>query len=205
MADLSTEGAYDSRYYPGAVAISAGGRVLAGSGNHDGDPAFTFAPGDPGALTSFPAAPGTDLAPGGLAVAPDGSELSAVSTAVYGGSVMLHIFQDPARAASSLALTGPAVGAHDQAVTPAGTLGRPSPCTGGQALPVTRTGPGSPAGVTLPDLTTAANGPFSITGTPPGVPGMDTGTVTCQVPCARTARLPASTASASVTVHYNRS
>ncbi len=64
---------------------------------------------------------------------------------------------------------------------------------------MTRTDPAEPDGVALPDVTTAADGSFSITDTPPKLHA-NRGTVTYQVSYAGDARLTASTATVSVTV-----
>jgi hypothetical protein len=80
-----------------------------------------------------------------------------------------------------------------------GTLGGASSYTGGQTLTVTRTDRADPGGVTLPDVTTAANGSFSITDTPPRG---TVGTVTYQVSYAGDLHLAASTASFSVTIGH---
>jgi hypothetical protein len=65
---------------------------------------------------------------------------------------------------------------------------------------VTRIDPSHPNGVTLPSVTTAADGSFSFTDTAPKTTGQDSSTVTYQVSYAGDAHLAASSASASVTV-----
>jgi hypothetical protein len=100
---------------------------------------------------------------------------------------------------------------HGQAITITGNLSitangilYSSPYAGGQTLAVTRFDPGHPNGVALPDVTTAADGSFSFTNTPPKAHG-DTGTVTYQVSYTDDVHLSASTETTSVTVHYNGS
>jgi hypothetical protein len=74
----------------------------------------------------------------------------------------------------------------------------------GQTLTVTRFDPADPNGVALPDVTTAADGSFSFTNTPPKA-NTDKGTITYQVSYAGNVHLSASTASTSVTIQYNGS
>jgi hypothetical protein len=70
---------------------------------------------------------------------------------------------------------------------------------------VTRFDPSDPTGVTLPGVTTAADGSFSFTGTAPKSSKHDTSTVTYQVSYAGDAHLSSGTASASVTVQNDGS
>jgi len=107
--------------------------------------------------------------------------------------------------------TGPPTAKRGQAITITGNLSitangilYSSPYASGQTLAVTRFDPAHPNGVALPHVTTAADGSFSFTDTPPKA-NMDTGTVTYQVSYAGDAHLSASTGSTSVTVHYNGS
>ncbi len=140
------------------------------------------------------------LADDGVALTPDGTKLFAVTMAGgYGGPPTLNIIPNPEQATSTLSLTGPAKVRPGQAITLSGTLGGPSPYTGGQTLHVTRTDKADPGGLTLPDLTTAADGSFSITDTPPRG---TTGTVTYQVSYNGGLHLTASTATWSVTIAH---
>lgn len=200
VADLSADGQYNSAAYPDSVAIGRDGTVFAGSDNYYGTSLFVFAPGNPNAIASYTPAPYTDQAPAGVAVTPDESELFAVTTNVYGNDVTLNIIPNPAQVSSTLSLAGPATAKHGDTVTFTGSLGGPSSLVGGQTLKVTRTDPADPNGVTLPSVTTAADGSFSFSDTAPKTPGQDTSKVTYQVSYAGTAHLTASNASASVTV-----
>lgn len=200
VADLSTDGQYDSTNYPDSVAIGSDGTVFAGSDNYYGASVFVYAPGNSSAIASYTPEPNSDLAPDGLAVTPDDSDLFAVSTDVYGNNVTLNIIANPAQASSTLSLTGPATAKHGSTVTFSGTLSGPSAYAGGQKLTVTRVDPADPNGVALPDVTTAADGSFSFTDTTPKTPGQDSSTVTYTVSYAGSGHLTASNASASVTV-----
>jgi hypothetical protein len=142
------------------------------------------------------------LAADGVALTPDGSELFAVTMADgYGCPPTLNIIPNPEATPSALTptLTGPVSVRPGQAISLSGTLGGASSYTGGQTLTVIRTDRADPGGVTLPDVTTAANGSFSITDTPPRG---TTGTVTYQVSYAGDLHLAASTASFSVTIGH---
>lgn len=192
-ADLTPDGAYDSTNYPDAVAIGADGTVFAGSDSYYGDSVYVFAPGNPSALASYSVGPDTDLAPAGVAVTPDDATLFAVSTDVYGDNPTLHILQNPAQTAATLTVTGPATVHRHGTVTLTGSLGGTAPYAAGQTLHVTRTGGGTAA--TLPDITTAPDGSFTVTDSPRG-----SGTFTYQVSYDGSAHLAASAASATVLI-----
>lgn len=204
VSDLSIVGEYPTTYYPNSVSIASNGTVA--TGVDSGTPTVAlFAPGGTTPLrtySNFGAYLG--LANDGLAITPDGSDLFAVTTDVYGNTVTLNIITDPVQGPSTLSVTGPATGNQDRPITLTGTLGGASPYAGGQTLQVTRTDPTHPNGVALPDVTTAADGSFTITDTPPKA-HVDRATVTYKVSYAGDAYLTGSTASVSVTVHYNNS
>lgn len=203
VSNLSADGEYPTTNYPNSVSISGDGTIAAGT-DAGSNEVFVFAPGGSTPLNTYNFGPNW-LASDGVALTPDGSELFAItSPGPYGANPTLNIITGPEQAPSTLSLTGPATAKRGQAITLTGTLGGPSPYTGGQTLQVTRIDPANPGGVALPDLTTAANGSFSITDTPPKA-NVDTGTVTYQVSYAGDAHLSASTASFSVTVHYDNS
>ncbi|MGK4584843.1 hypothetical protein [Kitasatospora sp. HPMI-4] len=195
VSDLTQTGQYNSSNYPNSVSITADGTVLGGVYNpNSSSSVYVFAPGGSSPLKSFGFASGT-LAPAGLAVTPDGAELFAVTSAPTGANPVLNIMPNPEQTASSLSLTGPADADPGSAITLTGSLGGTSPYTGGQTVHVTRVDSDDPSGVSLPDVTTAADGSFSITDAPCG-----TGTVTYQVSYAGDVQLTASTATATVTV-----
>jgi len=204
-SDLSADGAYRPPGAPGdldAVSVSADGSVAVGTFALVNS-VSVFAPGGSTPLNTYNF--GTNwVYYDGVALTPDGSELFAVTAATFGGAPTLNIISDPEQVASTLSLTGPATDLRDQAITLTGTLGGTSLYTGGQTLRVTRIDPANPGGVALGDVTTAADGSFSITDTPPKA-NVDTGIVTYQVSYAGDVHLSASTASLSVTVHYNSS
>jgi hypothetical protein len=204
VSDLSSDGEYPTTAYPNSVSISGDGSVAAGtySGSNE---VFVFAPGGSTPLNTYDFGSNW-LAKDGVALTPDGSELFAITSAdVSGDNPTLNIIPGPEQAPSTLSLTGPATVMRGQTITLSGTLGGPSSDVGGQALTVTRFDPAHPDGVTLPGVTTAADGSFSFTDTAPKARGQNTSTVTYQVSYAGDAHLSAATASASVTVQNDGS
>jgi hypothetical protein len=198
VSDLSADGTYPTTTYPNSVSISGDGSVAAGtfSGSNE---IFMFAPGGSTPLNTYNFGYNW-LATDGAALTPDGSELFAVTTAGgYGGAPTLNIIPNPEQTPSTLSLTGPASAKRKHPISLSGTLGGTSPYTGGQTLHVIRTDKTDPDGVTLPDVTTAANGSFTITDTPrKGT----IGTVTYRVSYPGDVHLTASTASVSVTIGH---
>lgn len=213
VSDLSEIGEYPaSAGFPVAASISGNGTVAAGAQDsvYDGSAwdseVSLFAPGGGSPLNTYVfGTPGsTYLASDGVAITPDGSDLFAVTSDVYQDNPALNVIADPAQGPSTLSLTGPATARKAQAITLTGTLGGTSPYAGGQALTVTRTDPADPNGVALLDVTTAADGSFTITDTPPKF-NADSGIVTYRVSYDGDPYLTPSSASASVTVASDNS
>ena len=199
VSDLSADGVYPTTNYPNSVSISGDGSVAAGT-DAGSNEVFVFAPGGSTTLNTYNFGSNW-LASDGVTLTSDGSELFAITSSdPYGDNPTLNIISGPEQAQSTLSLTGPATAVHGQTITLSGTLGGPSSEVGGQALTVTRFDPSHPAGVTLPGITTAADGSFSFTDTAPKTSGQDASTVTYQVSYAGDAHLSSATASASVTV-----
>lgn len=197
ISDLSADGSYPTTTYPDSVSVSADGSVAAGT-DAGSNEVFVFAPGGSTPLNTYSFSQWLDT--DGVAFAPDGSELFVVtSNDPYGGTPTLNIIQGPEAVASTLGLTGPATAKPGQTVTLSGTLGGPSASVGGRALHITRTDSAHPSGVALPDVTTAADGSFSITDT---LSKQTRGTVTYTVTYDGDVHLTPSTASASLTVGH---
>lgn len=198
VADLSLVGQYDDEPYPNSVTISADGTVMGGL--QGTEPAvYVFTQGNPSAVATLTLPSGTaaELAPAGLAVTPDGTALFAISTAAGGNtSPVLNILPDPEQTAATLTATGPASSTRGKALTLTGTLEGNAPYTGGQTLQVTRTDPSDPNGVSLPDVTTAPDGTFSITDTP-----RVKGSVTYRITYAGDAHLAAATTTVTVKIN----
>lgn len=203
ISNLAQAGQYTTGAYPAAVSIASDGTVAAGS---DSVGVSLFAAGGSSPLASYTF--GSSVIPaGGVAITPDASELVVVSgldSPYDTWAPTLNMITDPVQGPSTLSVSGPAADYRDQPITLTGTLGGTSPYAGGQTLQVTRVDPTHPNGVALPDVTTAANGSFTITDTPPRA-RVDRATVTYKVSYAGDAYLTASSASVSVTVHYNNS
>jgi sugar lactone lactonase YvrE len=198
VSDLSADGTYPTTVLPDSVSISSDGTVAAGTVNGTNE-IFMFAPGGSTPLNTYNFGSNW-LVADGAALTPDGSELFAVTmTGGPGGVLALNMIPGPEQTPSTLSLTGPASVTAKQPITLSGTLGGTSPQTGGQTLHVTRTDKADPRGITLPDVTTAADGSFSITDTPRNG---TKGTVTYQVSYAGNVHLTASSASISVTISH---
>jgi hypothetical protein len=202
VSDLSYDGEYPTGAFPDSVSISADGTVAAGTYSVNNE-VLVFAPGGSTPLNTYGFGsnwPATN----GVALTPDGSELFVVTTVNGSGSnPTLNIIPGPERAPATLSLTGPATARRGQVITLSGTLGGPSSDVGGQVLAVTRIDPAHPNGVTLPPVTTAADGSFSFTDKAPGTRGQDESTVTYQVAYAGDTHLSPAATSAYVTV-YNQ-
>jgi hypothetical protein len=198
VSNLAQVGQYTTGAYPIAVSIASDGTVAAGS---DSVGVSLFAPGGSSPLASYTF--GDSVIPaGGVAITPDASNLvvvSGVDSPYDTWAPTLNIITDPVQGPSTLSLTAPATAKRHQPITLTGTLGGTSPYAGGQTLQVTRIDQAHPTGIALPDVTTAADGSFTITDTPPNFRGRSE-KVTYQVSYAGDAHLTAATASASVTV-----
>jgi len=175
-ADLSEAGSYASTDFPDAVAIDANGDVAAGTENgqtgipdiyvyqqNASTPISTFNLNDSGA----------NVAPAGLAWAPDGLELFAVMSYydANGGTTTytLQVLAYPVLTTQpTIKLSGPATAQVTKPVTLTGTLTADgSPAPPGTAIGISRAEAGS---TTQADFTviTGADGSFSFTDTPPG-------------------------------------
>lgn len=208
VSDLSVVGDYPTGSSTAGVAIAGDGTVAAGTSSPSGGEVYLFAPGGSTPLDTYSFGPRPLLVD--AALSPDASELFAVTVSVslvgrppvVVRHYALTIITDPVQNPSTITLTGPGTVKHKTPVTLTGTLGAlvgPASFTGGQTLTVTRTDPAEPDGAALPDVTTAADGSFSITDTPPKLHA-NQGTVTYQVSYAGDAHLTASAAAVSVTV-----
>jgi len=204
VSDLSAAGEYPASGE--GVSIASNGTVATVAESGTNWDALLFAPGGSTPLDTYSFGDKSLL---GVALSPDASELFTVG--IYSISVappgivtrhlVLNIVNDPGpvQGPSTVSLAGPATVKHGQPLTLTGSLGGATPYTGGQVLQVTRTDSAEPDGVALPDVTTAADGSFTITDTPPKLHA-NKGTVTYQVSYAGDAYLTASSATVSVAV-----
>ena len=168
--DLSLLGHYVSNTYPTAVAIDPGSGLLAlGTGNQYAPEIYLYKLGGSTPLYehSFGSYTGVRLAGRGLALSENGSELYAVTYNITGtgSKYSLHVFSNPAAAVT---LTGPSTSFADNSLTLNGTVTLPAgtPPPAGATVTVTRTAAGSKTPVTLPPVSTAADGTFTLSDTP---------------------------------------
>jgi hypothetical protein len=206
VSDLSVVGTFTVAPNAAKVAFASDGTVAAGTSRIiNGQPIAGVSLFAPGGSTPLNTSNLGAFPPLGLALSPDVSVLFAVAVGISGPPphnthFVLHITTDPAQTPSTLTLTGPdAAVKHNVPVTLTGTLGGVAPYTGGQTLTVTRTDSAEPDGVALPDVTTAADGSFSITDTLPKLHA-NQGVVTYQFSYAGDPLLTASSATFAVTV-----
>ncbi|MEV6834585.1 Ig-like domain repeat protein [Streptomyces sp. NPDC051133] len=199
-ADLDEDGKYVSDAYPNAVAIAPDGTVAGGTFAWYDPDVFVFRPGSSEAVRTydFPNtghSSGADtLATAGLAWAPDGSRLFAV-THNDGDVYSLRVLESPAKAATTITVDAPATATRAKQLTVKGKTASTLPLPAGTKLTVTRTDLDSPKGRALPAVSTKADGTFSFTDTPPAG-----GKVTYKVAYAGDADHAASSGSDSVTV-----
>jgi sugar lactone lactonase YvrE len=181
VSDLSPDGDYPAAAFADSLSIADDGTVA--TDTYDGSyKVLLFAPGGSSTpLYSYDFGD-SSVVTNGVAITPDGNDLFAITSpnGPHGDNPTLNIITNPVQGPSTLSVTGPATDNKDGAITLTGTLGGASPYAGGQILQVTRVDPTNPDGVALPDVTTAADGSFTITDTPPKA-NVDTGTVTYQV------------------------
>ncbi|MFE0174295.1 WD40 repeat domain-containing protein [Streptomyces sp. NPDC059002] len=170
--DLSPLGRYDSGDYGAAVDIAPDGTVAAGTDSWYRPDVHIYRQGQWAKVREyeFPntgnTSGGDTLAEGGLAWAPDGSRLFAVSSNSE-GVYSLRVLNDPAKSLPKLTVTAPEKASRAKSLTVKGKLtgaGLPA----GTPLTVTRTDIESPSpGKALPPAKTKADGSFSFKDTPP--------------------------------------
>ncbi|BBH65265.1 hypothetical protein ACTI_19500 [Actinoplanes sp. OR16] len=175
--DLAKTGSYTVDSWVRAVAVASDGTVATG-----GDALRVYAPGRSAPIRRYalphtdPSSTGYDeVADRALAWEPGGNRLFAVTrnpSAVH----RLRIYTEPKKSQPVLKLSGPASAARAKPLTVTGSLTASLPLPAGTPVTVTRTDLESPSGRSLGTRTTAADGSFSITDTPPAG-----GTVTYRV------------------------
>ncbi|MGW3244888.1 hypothetical protein [Streptomyces sp. NPDC001070] len=165
LSDLSADGTYPSTAYPNSVAIAPDGAVAAGSNASYDKDVYVYRAHQSSPVNTYDFGSST-LAGSGLAWAPDGSRLFAVTADAYGANPTLHVLSNPEAAASALTLTGPATAVPTRQLTLTGSLTSANPIPAGQQVKVIRVDPANPDGVALPDAVTDADGGFTVTDTP---------------------------------------
>ncbi|MEV7324164.1 Ig-like domain repeat protein [Streptomyces sp. NPDC093970] len=170
-SDLDEDGKYTSGAYPNAVAIAPDGTVAGGSFAWYAPDIYIFHPGSSEAVRSYelPSTAGTTgsdtLAAGGLAWAPDGSRLFAVtsnSDDVYS----LREYDTPGRAATAVTVNAPATATRAKPLTVTGTVTSTAALPAGTQVTVVRTDLDAPGGRALPAVTVKADGSYTFTDTP---------------------------------------
>ncbi len=172
LTDLSNDGSYPTAAYPDAVAVAPDGTVAAGIDGMYSPDVYVFPAGVTTPLRTYefdPAGGGDNvLQSAGLAWAPDGSRLFALTGSVSSGSapLTLRVLDDPARTAATLTVSVPATAPLDKPLTISGTLGSAVPFAAGTTVLVSRTDLTSPHGTPVGTATVAADGTFHISDTP---------------------------------------
>ncbi|MGW7254734.1 YncE family protein [Streptomyces sp. NPDC054834] len=171
-ADLNEDGKYVTTAYPNSVAIAPDGTVAGGSFAWYDPDVYVFKPGSSEAVRTydFPNTGNTSgadtLADAGLAWAPDGSRLFAV-TYNSEGVYSLREYDAPTKAATTVTVDAPATATRAKKLTVKGTVTSKAALPAGAQLTVTRTDLDSPNGKTLAPVTVKADGTYSFTDTPP--------------------------------------
>jgi hypothetical protein len=196
-ADLSQQGSYASTTYPDAVAIAANGDVAAGTAN--GLPTvpdiYVYQQGGSTPLNDFsPNSSGNNLAPRGLTWSADESQLYAVLQSP-GNVYELQVIDNPTVSRTVLSLTAPSSIYITHSVTLTGnlTLSVGGTLPAGTPITITRSVTGGTDKIF--NVSTAADGSFSLTDKPP-----TTGQYTYAASYAGSTTTTSSTASAKVTV-----
>ncbi|MFF2718242.1 Ig-like domain repeat protein [Streptomyces sp. NPDC058011] len=173
-SDLQVEQGYSSDAYPNAVDIAPNGTVAAGiSGWYEPD-VYIYPKGAsktvPVRTYDFPntgTSSGSDtLEPAGLAWAPDGSRLFAV-TVNSEGARSFRVLTDPSKSVATVTVSAPAKATRAKALTVKGSVKASVALPAGTALTVTRTDVESPKGKSLGTVKTDAKGAFTFKDTPP--------------------------------------
>ncbi|MER5600629.1 Ig-like domain repeat protein [Streptomyces sp. NPDC002265] len=187
LTDLSKDGRYETNTYPNAVDIAPNGDVAAGTFSWYDPDVHVFKQGTTLPLRQYEFGSSTGnsasdtLAARGLAWAPDGSKLFAVSVASVNDTdtYTLHVYDDPTKTATTLTATAPATATRGKALTVKGTLTTKDDAApvAGATVTLTRTDTASPDGQVLGTATVAADGTYTFTDTP-SVAGKATYSVT---------------------------
>jgi hypothetical protein len=171
-SDLTADGTYASDSYPNSVAIAPDGTVAAGiDGIYEPD-VYIYEPGSTTSIREydFPntggSSGGDELPDSGLAWAPDGSRLFAV-TYNDEGVYSLRTLDAPTRALTTLTVNAPATATRAKKLTVKGKITSKAAFPAGVKLTVTRTDLESTSGKALAAVTVAADGSYSFSDTPP--------------------------------------
>ncbi|MGW2787158.1 Ig-like domain repeat protein [Streptomyces populi] len=172
-SDLTEDGSYASATGPNAIAIAPNGTVAAGVHASFAPDLYVYKPGGTKSVREydFPDTDSSDtggdeLAASGLAWAPDGSRLFAVtynSLGVY----FLRILEAPTKPTTSITVDAPATAPRAKQLTVKGKVSSRVALPAGIKLTATRTDLESPSGKALATVTVKADGTYSFVDTPP--------------------------------------
>ncbi|MER5402788.1 Ig-like domain repeat protein, partial [Streptomyces sp. NPDC002599] len=176
-SDLIEDGSYASGDAgPNAVAITPNGTIAAGVHASYRPDIYIYKPGSTKSVREydFPDTDSSDtgdtggdeLAASGLAWAPDGSRLFAV-TSNYSGVYSLRVLEAPTTPATSITVDAPATATRAKQLTVKGKVSSRVALPTGIKLTATRTDLESPSGKTLTPVTVKADGTYSFVDTPP--------------------------------------
>ncbi|MFE0806777.1 YncE family protein [Streptomyces sp. NPDC058794] len=170
-ADLADSGTYTTGWSPTAVAVDPSGTTAAGVYGPSGPDVRLFAQGNPTAYTAwdFPEPSDyadTTLVPGGLAWAPDGSRIFAVTETSGTSSLSLHVLDHP-QVATTVTVRAPASSPRNQDLTLTGKLEAPVGFGAGNTVDIWRIDdPMAGEGTLIGSANVAADGTFSYTDVP---------------------------------------
>jgi sugar lactone lactonase YvrE len=171
--DLSDDGRYATDSYPNSVAVSPDGTIAAGLDGANSPDAHLFAQGDGTAFKSWDFPPSSDtqykadtLRSAGLAWAPDGSRIFAVTETGSSSSVGLRVLDHP-QVATGVTVQAPASSPRNQDLTLTGRLEAPVGFAAGSSVDIWRLDdPTAGEGVLIGSATVAADGTFGYTDVP---------------------------------------
>ncbi|GAA2290006.1 hypothetical protein GCM10010415_71920 [Streptomyces atrovirens] len=169
LDDLSDQATPAASPSPLAVAVAPDGTVAGGTSNNSVDvPDLSFyAPGAPAPLTTVELGGDTErLVSEGLAWAPDGSRVFAVTQQTGVMGLRFHARQVDTTVQTTLALQAPPTSRWYRQLTVTGTLAPAAGFAPGTTVAVTRYDAAAPEGTSLGTVTVAADGTFTVTDTP---------------------------------------
>ncbi|MDT0394491.1 MULTISPECIES: hypothetical protein [Streptomyces] len=167
--DLSDQGTHASSSSPLAVAVAPDGTVAGGTSNNSADvPDLSFyAPGVPAPLTTVELGGATEsLVEEGLAWAPDGSRVFAVTRQTGVMGLRFHAWQADTTVQTALALDAPPTSRVRRELTVTGTLTPAAGLAPGTTVAVRRYDAAAPEGTSLGTVPVSADGTFTVTDTP---------------------------------------
>ncbi|OKK11879.1 hypothetical protein AMK33_10435 [Streptomyces sp. CB02400] len=168
LDDLSDQGTHASPS-PLAVAVAPDGTVAGGTSNNSVDvPDLSFyAPGAPAPLTTVELGGDTEgLVAEGLAWAPDGSRIFAVTQQPRVLGLRFHARQVATTVQTTLTLDAPPTSRRYRELTVTGTLAPAAGFAPGTTVAVKRYDAAAPEGTSLGTVTVSADGTFAVTDTP---------------------------------------